>query len=128
MLKTRISKWNLHKNHQLADMRTAMELIGPDKSTWPSPDPTFLIKGRVTSYSEIVSYFQRKRISDPLQVLSMRGNPRLELSKDVKLLQHGAWHPDFALSLPGERMQAVSYVNEIGDLNDSLSTRRTRCT
>lgn len=86
MVKTRITKWNLHKNHQYRDMRTAIEMLGPDRSTWPAPEPRFLIRGKVVDFHDILLYFQRKGINDPIQWAFAASKDDFKLSPNVQIL------------------------------------------
>ncbi|KAE9372648.1 hypothetical protein N431DRAFT_457350 [Stipitochalara longipes BDJ] len=71
MLKKRIKKWNLDRNHKQADMlhavRVALERQSLGKRT------AFLIRGRVVSFEEVQRYFRKKGVRD-LRVLVKNTN------------------------------------------------------
>ncbi|KAH7402343.1 hypothetical protein DE146DRAFT_653128 [Phaeosphaeria sp. MPI-PUGE-AT-0046c] len=66
MVRARITQWNLHRNHQLRDMTAALRLLDLDPHLWSSPEPRFLVRGRLVTMKEIVHFFRRKGIRDPL--------------------------------------------------------------
>lgn len=66
MVRARITQWNLHRNHQLRDMAAALRLLDLDPDLWPSPEPRFLIRGRPVTLKEIVHFFRRKGIREPI--------------------------------------------------------------
>lgn len=66
MVRTRITQWNLHRNHQLRDMAAALRLLDLDPDRWPSREPLFLVRGRPVTMKEITQFFRRKGIRDPL--------------------------------------------------------------
>lgn len=68
MVRGRITQWNLHRNHQLKDMVAALQLLSPDIGQWPSPTPSFLIRGRVITMEEVKLYFRRKKIQNPFEL------------------------------------------------------------
>lgn len=67
MVRTRITQWNLHRNHQLWDMAAALRLLDLNPDLWPSPEPRFLVRGRPVTMKEIAQFFRRKGIRDPLR-------------------------------------------------------------
>ena len=87
MVKTRILNWNLHKNLQYSEVQTALKILGPEKSTWPSQTPRFRIRRKIVEYSEIVRFCRRRGILDPLQLTQTDQDDGLELSSHVELLK-----------------------------------------
>jgi hypothetical protein len=66
MIRSRISQWNLQRNNQLQAMAVALRLLDPNPALWPMQDPVFVIRGRQVTTSEILQYFRRKGIRNPL--------------------------------------------------------------
>ncbi|KAF9774865.1 hypothetical protein IL306_007109 [Fusarium sp. DS 682] len=67
MIRARISQWNLQRNNQFHGMVAALRLLDPDTALWPVPEPWFLIRGRHVSLDEVLRYFRRKGIQNPIQ-------------------------------------------------------------
>ncbi len=67
MVRTRITGWSLHRNHQLKDMTAALRLLDPDPAMWPSPEPIFLIRQQQVTVNEVLRFFKRRGIKDPIQ-------------------------------------------------------------
>lgn len=67
MIRARISQWSLQRNNQLHDMVSALRLLDPDPALWPTPEPWFLIRGRQVAMSEVLRFFRRKGIRNPIQ-------------------------------------------------------------
>jgi hypothetical protein len=65
MVRARICQWNMQKNNQLRDMVAAIRLLDADPTLRPSPELTFLIKGRRVTLPEVLRFFRRKGIQDP---------------------------------------------------------------
>jgi hypothetical protein len=73
MLKKRIKKWDLDRNHKQADMlyavKVALERESQGKKT------AFLIRGRVVSFEEVQHYFRRKGVRDLRSLLKEADAP-----------------------------------------------------
>lgn len=67
MIRGRISQWNLQRNNQMHDMVSALRLLNPNPALWPAPEPNFLIRGREIGLPEILRFFRRKGIHDPIE-------------------------------------------------------------
>ncbi|KIX96648.1 uncharacterized protein Z520_07367 [Fonsecaea multimorphosa CBS 102226] len=67
MVKTRLLKWNLHKKLSLSEVRTALELLGPHRASWPCESPEFRIRRKVVGLEDIVRSCRRRGITDPFQ-------------------------------------------------------------
>ncbi|KAF4344387.1 hypothetical protein FBEOM_1781 [Fusarium beomiforme] len=67
MIRARISQWNLQRNNQFHGMVAALRLLDPDPTLWPVPEPWFLIRGRHVALNEVLRYFRRKGIQNPIQ-------------------------------------------------------------
>ena len=66
-MKKHIIKWRLHRNLQYADVRTALHLLGPDRTKWPSTNPRFRIREREVDFQDVARYLRRKGIQDPVE-------------------------------------------------------------
>jgi hypothetical protein len=62
MLKKRIRKWNLDRNHKQADMLYAVKIALERESQ--GKKTAFLIRGRVVTFEEVQHYFRRKGVRD----------------------------------------------------------------
>jgi hypothetical protein len=62
MLKKRIKKWDLDRDHKQADMLYAVHIALERESQ--GKKTAFLIRGRVVSVEEIQHYFCRKGVQD----------------------------------------------------------------
>jgi hypothetical protein len=91
MIKTRVMNWNLSRNHRSPDMRTAIELLGSDRSKWPEPEPKFTIRGQIVRFHDVLLYFKRKGIKDPVSWARDNPDPEFKLSNHVSVLSaaHG---------------------------------------
>jgi tetratricopeptide (TPR) repeat protein len=85
MLKTRIRNWKLDKKLKFTDMRTAIQLVAAGGFEGPGTEPRFLIRGRMVPYSEVLRYFHRKGIPDPLNWLRNLPDDNFIPSSDVEL-------------------------------------------
>ena len=86
MVKTRLTKWGLHKKLQLPEMRTALQILGPDRSQWPSPAPQFRIHGRVVDLDTILRSYGRKGIREPFEWIRLTSDSDYERSSNVELI------------------------------------------
>jgi hypothetical protein len=87
MIKTRIKEWKLDKKHKEIDMRTAVALLANDRSrSWSTYSPRFRIRGRIVTYPEVLQYFRRKKINDPVAWIRSNRNDGFVASPEVKLL------------------------------------------
>jgi hypothetical protein len=68
MLKRRIKKWDLDRNHKQADMLCALGIAYERESQ--GKKTAFLIRGRVVSFEEVQHYFRRKGVRDPRSLLN----------------------------------------------------------
>jgi hypothetical protein len=62
MLKKRIKKWGLDRNHKQADMLYAVKIALERESQ--GKKSAFLIRGRVVTFEEVQHYFRRKGVRD----------------------------------------------------------------
>jgi hypothetical protein len=62
MLKKRIKKWDLDRNHKQADMLHALALAWNRRKE--GKETNFLIRGRLVTFPEVQNYFRRKGIRD----------------------------------------------------------------
>jgi len=62
MLKKRIKKWDLDRNHKQADMLYAVKIALERESQ--GKKSAFLIRGRVVTFEEVQHYFRRKGVRD----------------------------------------------------------------
>jgi hypothetical protein len=62
MLKKRVKKWDLDRNHKQADMLYAVKIALERKSQ--GKKSAFLIRGRVVTFDEVQHYFRRKGVRD----------------------------------------------------------------
>jgi hypothetical protein len=62
MLKKRIKKWELDRNHKEADMLYAVHIALPRESQ--GKKTVFVIRGRVVTFEEVQYYFRRKGVRD----------------------------------------------------------------
>jgi hypothetical protein len=62
MLKKRIKKWDLDRNHKQADMLHALALAWNRRKE--GKETNFLIRGRLVTFPEVQKYFRRKGIRD----------------------------------------------------------------
>lgn len=67
MVRTRISQWDLQRNNRIHTMVAALRLLDPDPALWPSPQPCFLVRGRRVAMSEVLRFFRRRGIQNPVQ-------------------------------------------------------------
>ena len=86
MVKTRLQHWGLHKHFRLPELRTALKLLGSDRSKWLSRAPKFLIHRRVVDLDDILRSFGRKGIRDPFEWLRTTSDEDYEDSLNVELL------------------------------------------
>jgi hypothetical protein len=87
MIKTRIKEWKLDKKHKEIDMRTAVALLANDRSrSWSTYSPRFRIRGRIVTYPEVLQYFRRKKINDPVAWIKSHRDDGFVASPEVKLL------------------------------------------
>jgi hypothetical protein len=86
MLKTRVKKWGLDKKHKKGDMRTAVALIARDRARWSSRHPTFRIRNQTVTYQEILAYFRRQRITDPVAWVQQQQGDGFVASPEVELI------------------------------------------
>ena len=86
MIKTRVRKWGLDKKHKQSDMRTAVALIAHDRARWAVHHPRFRIRGQEVTYTDILNYFKRKQISDPIAWVIAAAGDGFVASPDVELL------------------------------------------
>ena len=87
MIKTRIKEWKLDKKHKEIDMRTAVALLANDHSrSWSTYSPRFRIRGRIVTYPEVLQYFRRKKIGDPVAWIRNNQGDTFVASPEVKLL------------------------------------------
>ena len=86
MLKTRISRWKLDKKLKLTEMRTVIQIVAESGTEALGREPTFLVRGRAVPYSEVLRYFHRKGIPDPLNWLRTVSNDGFVPSSDVEVL------------------------------------------
>jgi hypothetical protein len=68
MLKKRIKKWDLDRNHKEADMLYSLRLALSREAQ--GKDTIFLIRGRVVTFDDIKQYFRRKRVHDLQSVMT----------------------------------------------------------
>ena len=86
MLKTRISRWKIDKKLKLTDMRTVIQIVADSGTEALGREPTFLVRGRAVPYSEVLRYFHRKGIPDPLNWVRTVSNDGFVPSSDVEIL------------------------------------------
>jgi hypothetical protein len=86
MVKTRLRHWGLQKHLHLPELRTALKLLGPDRSRWPSQAPQFLIHGRLVALDDILRSCGRKGIQDPFEWACLTSDNDDEHSSNVELL------------------------------------------
>lgn len=86
MLKTRVKKWGIDKKHKKIDMRTAVALVARDRSRWSAQHPTFRIRNQTVTYTEILAYFRRQRITDPVAWVEAQRGDGFVASPDVELI------------------------------------------
>ena len=67
MLKKRITKWDLDRNHKHADMLCALRLAFQREAQ--GKKTVFLIRGRVVTFHDIKQYFRRRKEAHDLQSL-----------------------------------------------------------
>lgn len=87
MIRARISQWNLQRNNQFHGMVAALRLLDPDPASWPVPEPWFVIRGRHVLLHEILRYFRRKGIQNPIHWCRSAAVSQEE--PPVRLLQEG---------------------------------------
>ncbi|EMT66175.1 hypothetical protein FOC4_g10006565 [Fusarium odoratissimum] len=87
MIRARISQWNLQRNNQFHGMVAALRLLDPDPASWPVPEPWFVIRGRHVPLHEILRYFRRKGIQNPIHWCRSAAVSQEEPA--VRLLQEG---------------------------------------
>ncbi|KIX96213.1 uncharacterized protein Z520_07991 [Fonsecaea multimorphosa CBS 102226] len=101
MLHTRIRKWKIGRNHKSSEMRMAAHLLaefldqqqqqsnasgsGPSVTTGKRTMPSFDIRGERVSYNELMRYFRRKKIADPVCWVKEQKDG-LDLSEDVVIV------------------------------------------
>ena len=102
--KSKVLRWNLHKKLHLPEMRTALKLLGPDQSQWPSQEPQFRIRRKVFSLGEILRSYGRRGIQDPFEWVQATPNHSYEHSSTVELLTPSTT----ASTEPGDIDQNVS--------------------
>ncbi len=79
-------RWNLQKKLHLPEIRTALKLLGPDQSQWPSQEPEFRIRRKVFAFEEILRSFGRRGIQDPFEWVQTTPDHCYEHSSTVELL------------------------------------------
>ena len=62
MLKKRVKKWDLDRNHKQADMMYALKIAFERESQ--GKKTAFIIRGRVVPFEEVQHYFRRKGVRD----------------------------------------------------------------
>ena len=86
MVETRILKWNLHKKLQSSEMRTALQILGSDRSKWRPRNSQILVRGRPIDFDEIIRYFRRRGIRDPVVYVTTAAHIDFEVSPHVMLI------------------------------------------
>jgi hypothetical protein len=86
MVKAKLGDWGLYKNFHLPELRTALQLLGPDRSQWPSEEPIFLIHQSKVELRYILRFFGRKGIQDPFEWVRTTEDTDYEHSIHVELL------------------------------------------
>lgn len=89
MVKTRIIKWNLSKSLRYSEVRTAIELLGADRSMWPEPEPRLIIRAKIVTFHQILLYFKRRGITDPFSWVQQNPDPDFEMSDEVHVFSSG---------------------------------------
>ncbi|KIW22467.1 uncharacterized protein PV07_12351 [Cladophialophora immunda] len=102
MLHTRIRKWKIGRNHKFSEMRMAAHLLAEyiDRQQQQSNAsgsghsittgnrtsmPNFHIRGERVDHTELMRYFRRKKISDPVSWIKEQKD-RFDLSEDVVIV------------------------------------------
>lgn len=86
MLKARITLWKLDKKAKWKDMCTAAHMIALKVPDRPVKGTRFRVRHRIVTWKELVTYFKRKKIDDPIQWIQARYMDTSELSSDVVIL------------------------------------------
>ena len=103
MLHTRIKKWKIGRNHKFLEMRTAAQILAVYQESQSSrlqrsgctsatsaskraEQPSFSIRGESVSYDELMRYFRRKKIPDPVSWARGQEGDGFVLSEDVLLV------------------------------------------
>lgn len=85
MVKNRLLKWNLHKKLSLPEVRTALEMLGHNRETWPCEHPQFRIRNKIVSLDNILRSCRRRGIHDPFDWIQ-RSPQESQRSSNVQIL------------------------------------------
>ncbi|EXL47382.1 hypothetical protein FOCG_11567 [Fusarium oxysporum f. sp. radicis-lycopersici 26381] len=110
MVRARISQWNLQRNNQFHGMVAALRLLDPDPASWPVPEPWFVIRGRHVPLHEILRYFRRKGIQNPIHWC--RSTAVSQEESAVRLLKEGD-SPVEGTSEGSSTLAALSSANSV---------------
>jgi hypothetical protein len=86
MLKARITLWKLDKKVKWKDMCTAAQMIALRATDLPVEHTKFRIRRRIVTWKELVAYFRRRKIHDPIEWTQTRPMDASQFSSDVILL------------------------------------------
>uniref|UniRef100_A0A0D2XKE9 Clr5 domain-containing protein n=1 Tax=Fusarium oxysporum (strain Fo5176) TaxID=660025 RepID=A0A0D2XKE9_FUSOF len=108
MIRARISQWNLQRNNQFHGMVAALRLLDPDPASWPVPEPWFVIRGRHVPLHEILRYFRRKGIQNPIHWCRSAAVSQEEPA--VRLLQQGDSPVEGSIDMPAPVFSGNGFV------------------
>jgi hypothetical protein len=123
MIKTRIQRWKLDKKHKWHEMRTAVQMLADNRATGSRKSCHFKIRGQVVTYSEVLRYFRRKGIQDPIHWVESLLDDGFSASPDVTLLTPssslsgsdseltGAEEPELTISNEGRSKKSTKLPN-----------------
>ena len=98
MVKTRLLNWGLHKKLYPPELRRALEILGPDRSRWPSERPQFRIRERIVPLTEMFKSLRRRGIHDPFEWLHTVRHDEQEHPPSVELLSTSCVREDEVVS------------------------------
>ena len=69
-MKDKIRDWKLKKKHKSREMLTALYMLmneGYDGQNRPSGEMNFSIRGRLVPFDEVIRYWRRRNIDNPVR-------------------------------------------------------------
>ena len=81
----RIALWKLGKYHKESDMCTVAQLVAANGNRWSTTERRVLIRDQLVEWQEVLRYFRRKKINDPIR-WAMSLPPLEVLKSDVQLV------------------------------------------